>query len=298
LEVKDLRVALALASAGSTAGAARLLHLSQPAVSRALLGVEDKLKTRLFDRTPRGLVATPSGERLLAGATGLLASLSDLELRVRTPIAATRLRIVCECYTAYHWLPSALETLRRTLPELEVSLEVEHTDAPVAALEAGEIDVALLTTSTVPRDQLEEKPLFHDEVVFVVSRDHPLASAKHVTRADLRSHTLLTSRNVPVAESHWFMNQAFGRTRPKLRFERLPLTEAIMDVARAGMGVAILSEWIASPYLGKGDLVAKRLSSGPLRRPWRFAYRRAASEAALRLYAVLAPTLPRPCFPA
>ncbi|NNC06637.1 LysR family transcriptional regulator [Corallococcus exiguus] len=293
LDVRDLRVVLALAAAGTTARAAAALHLTQPAVSRALLAAEERLGARLFDRTPRGLVPTPAGQELVAGATRILVELGDLEHRVRAPVAPSiRLRLVCECYTAYHWLPSALVTLRKSLPGLHLSLAVEHTQDPVPALVAGELDVALLTTSTVPRAGLESRPLFSDEIIFVVAASHPLASRRALTREDLREHTVLTGQT-PAAESHWFMTQVFGRERPRLRVERLPLTEAILDVARAGLGVAVLSEWISTPHLGKGDLIVKRLASGPLRRPWRMAWRKEVGDSALRLLAALESTVPR-----
>jgi len=286
LEVRDLRVALALAAAGTTARAAEVLHLTQPAVSRALLAVEDKLGERLFNRNARGLVPTPAGERLIAGASRLLVELGELEHRVRAPATPrTRLRLVCECYTVYHWLPSALVDLRRCLPELEVQLAIEHTRAPLAALAAGEIDVALVT-SPVPRGELEQRPLFSDEVMFIVSARHPLATRKTIRRDDLRAHPLLTMA-VPAEESHWFLRRVFGRTRPRLRYQRIPLTEAILDVARAGDGIAVLSEWIARPHLGQGDLVALRLDTGPLWRPWRLVWRPEVREAALRLHAAL-----------
>jgi LysR family transcriptional regulator, regulator for metE and metH len=238
-------------------------------------------------------VPTAAGQTLISGATSLLVELGDLEHRVRAPVAAPlRLRLVCECYTAYHWLPSALVSLRKSLPALELFLAVEHTSAPVPALEAGEIDVALLTSASVPRAMLEERQIFSDEVVFIVSVSHPLAARKALTRADLRAHPILTSQ-VPSAEKHWFLTRVFGRERPQLHFEKIPLTEAIIYVARAGMGIAVLSEWIASPHLGKGDLVAKRLSSGPLYRPWRMAWRRELGNAAIRLLSALEATAPR-----
>ena len=293
LEVRDLRVALALASAGTTARAASLLHLTQPAVSRALLSLEDKLGTRLFDRSHRGLVATPAGELLVAAAGPLLAELGDLERRLRAPaVTLTKIRVVCECYTAYHWLPSALTSLRSALPGLEIVLAVEHTAAPVEALVAGAVDIALVTTSPVPRGAFGERSLFADEVVFVVAAGHPLAGKRALTRADLRAHALVTSPT-PASEARWFMARVFGRTRPRLRLERFPLTEAILDVTRAGMGIGILSEWIAGPHLGKGGLVAKRLASGPLRRPWRIAWRNDAAAAAARLHGALVATSPR-----
>jgi LysR family transcriptional regulator for metE and metH len=284
IDTRDLRLVLALAEAGTTAGAAALLHLSQPAVSRALLAAEARLGLALFDRTARGLSPT---------AARLLVELGEVERELRAPLPrAARLRVVCECYTAYHWLPAALQTLRKTLPGLEISLAVQHTAEPVAALVAGEIDAALLTSARLPPGALEERPLFADEVVFVMARTHPLAERRVLSRADLQATTLLTS-NVPSQEGHWFMQQVFGRARPRLRFERVPLTEAILELARAGMGVAVLSEWIAGPHLGAGDLVVRRLASGPLRRPWRLAWRRDVGVAGERLLAALEASVPR-----
>ena len=289
LDVRDLRVALAVAAAGTTARAADILHITQPAVSRALCGMEERLSTPLFERTSRGLVPTPAGDRLLAGAARLLTELCDLEQRVCMPVEGPRrVRVVCECYTAYHWLPGALVAMRQSLPDLEVTLAVEHTEDPVPAMEAEKVDIALLTTSRVPRG-LEEAPLFSDEIIFVLAASHPLAARRALTPDDLRTNKLLSSR-APAAEAHWFLSRVFGRARPALDFERLPLTEAIIEVARAGMGIAILSEWIAGPHLGRGDLVARRVTSGPLLRPWRLAWRREVESAARRLLAALTAT--------
>jgi LysR family transcriptional regulator for metE and metH len=292
LEIRDLELALSLAAAGTTAGAASALHITQSAVSRALAQAENRVGARLFERTARGVTPTAAGERLVAGAGLVLAQLRELEQQVAAPaVAPTRLRLVCECYTAYRWLPSAMASLRKRLPRLEVELVVEHTHDPVGALVRDEIDIALLTTAALPseraaRGAFAEQPLFSDEVIFVVAASHPLAGRRSITRDDLRSHTLLSS-STPPAAARWFMTSVFGRQKPRLDFVRLPLTEAIMDAARAGMGVAIVSEWMASGYLGGDDLVVKRLASGPLRRPWRIAYRREAEGAAERLVGTL-----------
>jgi LysR family transcriptional regulator for metE and metH len=292
LELRDLRVVLALAAEGSTAGAGAVLHLTQSAVSRALLLAEDKLGVRLFERSARGLCPTPAGERLIAGAGPLLAQLAELEAAARRP-ERTRapVRLVCECYTAYRWLPSALAQLRSHLPELTLKLAVEHTADPAAALAHGDIDVALLTTAATPA-ACRERPLFSDEIVFVLAPSHPLAQRPHLTARDLQATTLITS-NTPPAERRWFMTRVFGRRRPKLDFMTLPLTEAIIDAARAGMGVAVLSEWIASTYLGGDDLLAKRFGAEPLRRPWRIAFHPSAADAATRLAGALEGLAPR-----
>jgi LysR family transcriptional regulator for metE and metH len=268
------------------------MHLTQSAVSRALLLAESKLGARIFERTPRGLSPTPAGERLLRGAGLVIAQLVELEESVREPTAGpVRVRLVCECYTAYRWLPSALTRLRGRLPQLDVTLAIDHTRDPVTALVAGEVDVALLTTSPV-RGGVRERPFFNDEIVFVVGTTHPLAGRPSIAPQDLRQHPLITG-NTPDAEQAWFMRRVFGRTRPTLEFLRLPLTEAIVDAARAGLGIAVLSEWIASSYLAAGGLVVKRLASEPLRRPWRIAYRRDAADVARQLASAIQGVAPR-----
>jgi LysR family transcriptional regulator for metE and metH len=291
LDIRDLDVVLALASAGTTTKAAGRLHLTQSAVSRALAVAESKVGTRLFERTRDGLAPTAAGRRLVEGATPILAQLADLERDVKGDSETTSLRIVCECYTAYRWLPSTLVSLRAKLPRLDLVLGIEHTRRPVEALRDGAVDVALLTTAAVgdlKRGPIAERPLFSDEVSFVVSASHPLARQRTITADDLVQHGIVTNE-APPSEVLWFANAVFGRRRPKVPIMTFPLTEAVFDAARAGMGVAVASEWIAAPYLETNDLVAKRLSRGPLLRPWRIAYRRDVEEAVNLLAAALAP---------
>jgi LysR family transcriptional regulator for metE and metH len=83
----------------------------------------------------------------------------------------------------------------------------------------------------------------------------------------------------------------FGRRPPTLKRLGFPLTEAIVDAARAGMGIAVLSEWIAQPYLDH-TLVAKRLRK-PLRRAWRLAFRSDHTDRAHQLAAALGVLAPR-----
>jgi len=294
LEIRDLELVLSLAGAGSTAGAVGRLHLTQSAISRALSQAEARLGVQLFERTSRGLLPTTAGQRLLAGAPAVLRQLHELELATAAPEQEPqRLALVCECYTAYRWLPSVIVDLRQRWADLQLEVRSEHTRDPVAALLRGKIDLALLTTGDLPKGQgLREEPLFADEVVFVMSSQHPLAAQRRITPLQLQSEQLITG-NTPVAEARWFARATFGRRRPKLRFLHLPLTEAIMDAARAGMGVAVLSEWVAMGYVERGDLVVRRLADGPLMRPWRIAYRSEHHGVAARLKAVLESLAPR-----
>jgi LysR family transcriptional regulator for metE and metH len=292
LDVADLELVLALAEAGSTVRASTRLHVTQSAVSRGLTAVEEKLGVSLFERKARGLELTAAGRRLTEAAGPLLAQLVDLEERTRTGAATNApLRVVCECYTAYSWLPGALSRLGPALgTELEAA--IDHTHAPIEALLTGDADVALLTTSKVPQRMLEA-PLFHDEIVFVVAAAHPLAARPAIGAHDLEQHALIVSSSTPEPERKWFFRQVFGRGAPRLKLLRFPLTEAVIEATRAGMGIAAMSEWVARPYVAGGGLVARSLQGKRLERPWRIAYRREVAAAATRLATALRGAPPR-----
>ncbi|MEZ4229160.1 MAG: LysR family transcriptional regulator [Polyangiaceae bacterium] len=291
LEVRDLDLVLALAATGSTVAAAERLHITQSAVSRALILAEERIGTQLFERKRRGLQPTAAGKRLLEGARGILDAWLELERNVTRPAPPPqRIRLVCQCYTAYRWLPTTLARLPASLAHLEVQLAVEHTHTPIAALQSGEVDIALLASSSAPAP-LRELPLFQDEIVFLVANDHELAVRKTLTAGDLAKHTLITSTQTPETEARWFMRNVFGARPPKLKQLRFPLTEAIIDATRARLGVAALSEWIVDPYLDYG-LHVLRLRGKPLRRSWTMAFPVEYAETAKELAAAL-PVAPR-----
>jgi LysR family transcriptional regulator for metE and metH len=190
-------------------------------------------------------------------------------------------------------MPSALQGLRAALPGVDLQIAIDATHDPLGALARGEIDVALVSEARMPRGRrLAHKPLFADEIVFLLAASHPLAARASLTRAELAAETLYTSR-APTHGMSWFTRPLAARGAPALEFHALPLTEAVVDFARAGLGIGVLSEWVAEPHLRRGDVVARRLATGALRRPWQLVWRREAEAAALQLWQVLHKASPR-----
>jgi LysR family transcriptional regulator for metE and metH len=191
-------------------------------------------------------------------------------------------------------MPSALQALKATLPGVELSIALEWTADPIAALLDGEIDVALVSEAPVSRSRrLVDNPLFSDEIVFVMAASHRLAALASLACRDLHGVPLYTSR-APTRDMGWFLEPLAGaKGDPPLDYQVLPLTEAVVDFARAGLGVGVLSEWVAEPHLKRGDVVARRLVSGPIRRPWRLVCRKEVEAVAAQLAQVLQQAPPR-----
>jgi LysR family transcriptional regulator for metE and metH len=192
LEIRHLRLIQAICNEGSVTRASNRLHLTQSALSHQLRDIEDKLGAPLFTRVNKRMVLTPVGQRLLNSADTILAELQRTEEDIRH-ISLSRdgiLRISTECYTCYHWLPALLKIFSQDFPRIEVQIIAEATRDPHQALLDGKIDLALVSNSL--RDsKLVYEPLFRDELVVILSKDHPLRLRSFIRAEDFINERLL-----------------------------------------------------------------------------------------------------------
>jgi LysR family transcriptional regulator for metE and metH len=270
LEVRHLQLVAAVADVGSLTRAGDRLHLTQSALSHQLRDIESRLGAALFLRVGKRLVLTPAGERLLASAREVLERLERTEhdIREMSRDRAGVLRITTECYTCYHWLPPLLLHYRRTFPRVEVRIDVNATGRPVEMLLAGKIDLAVVSTPVADR-RLATRPVFDDELVVVASRRHRFAQQTHVRLADMRDETLFVYP--PKEESSVLQRTLLPGGAAPARVEEVLLTEAIVELVKAGLGVAVLARWAVQPVVDAGAIVARPLTARGLHREWRAA---------------------------
>jgi len=270
LEVRHLQLVAAVADVGSLTRAGDRLHLTQSALSHQLRDIESRLGAALFLRVGKRLVLTPAGERLLASAREVLERLerTEHEIREMSRDRAGVLRITTECYTCYHWLPPLLLHYRRTFPRVEVRIDVNATGRPVEMLLAGKIDLAVVSTPVADR-RLATRPVFDDELVVVASRRHRFAQQTHVRLADMRDETLFVYP--PKEESSVLQRTLLPGGGAPARVEEVLLTEAIVELVKAGLGVAVLARWAVQPVVDAGAIVARPLTARGLHREWRAA---------------------------
>lgn len=266
LELRDVRLVHAIATRGGMGAASRALHLTQSALSHHLRALEDRLGVAVFDRVGRGVVVNAHGARLVALADRLLPELLDLERAITTPTPpAPRLRITTGCYTAYPWLPEALRRMRELVPTTRVDVLVDATRRAGDALVKGEVDVAVMPWLAEDA-RLVARHVFHEQIAVAMPPDDPLARRASVPIAALADRRVLT-HEVPAAEIAW-IRATFGKSFVALRHaERLPLTEAIVSLTKAGEGVSLLGTWTIEDELARGALVTRPLSP-PLERPF------------------------------
>jgi LysR family transcriptional regulator, regulator for metE and metH len=268
LEVRHLRLIETVAREGGITKAAHRLHLTQSALSHQLRDIEEKLGTSLFIRLNKKMLLTQAGERLLNAAPLVLDELRRAEEDIRQ-IALHRegmLRISTECYTCYHWLPAVLRPFQEVFPRVEVRIVAEATRRPIEALLDGRLDLAI--TSCVTRNRkLTFKPLFRDELVVITSPQHPLALRPYVTAKDLAAEHLLVYA-LPNEELTVFQKVLVpAGVKPK-QVSRVELTEAIIEMVKAGLGISVMARWAVAPHVEAGALRALPLTARGLHRQW------------------------------
>jgi LysR family transcriptional regulator for metE and metH len=268
LEVRHLQLVAAVADVGSLTRAGDQLHLTQSALSHQLRDIESRLGAALFLRVGKRLVLTPAGGRLLTSAKDVLERLRQTEhdIRAMGRDRAGVLRITTECYTCYHWLPPLLLRYRRKFPRVEVRIDVEATRRPIEMLLAGKLDLAIISSAVSDR-RLVSRPLFSDELVVIASRRHRFAQQTHVKIAEMRDETLFIYP--PREESRVLQDVLLPAGAAPARIEEVTLTEAITELVKAGLGVAVLARWAVQPLIDAGTLVARPLTARGLRREWR-----------------------------
>ena len=268
LETRHLQLVLAVAEHGTLTQAARHLDLTQSALSHQLLQLEGRLRLRLFHRLGKRMVPTPAGERLLEAARRIVPELVQAEDALRGQAAGRTavIRLSTECYTCYHWLPPVLAPFRARHPGIDIQIVPDATRNPVAALLDGRIDLGIVH-SEEPDPRLRYFPLFQDEMVLVAAPGHPLARRSHVRPADLATEHVITYDLAPGVSSLVRDFLAQDGVSPA-RFSGIQLTEAIVEMTKAGIGVTILARWAVQPHLDAGTLAAVRLGRTGLTRRW------------------------------
>jgi LysR family transcriptional regulator for metE and metH len=274
IELRHLRLIAALAEHGSLTAVARLLGLTQPALSHQLRNLEVRLRTPLFERTARRMVLTPVGEQLAHLARRVLADVDTFERQVvegEFSVTRGRVRVATQCYTAYHWLPSVLREFKNRWPKVELRVAPEHTPSPIAALRQGTLDLGIVYHRSDDK-RIRFEPLFEDEMVIITAPSHRFAGAEHVPVSALADEHLF--HYLPLTSPTSVIRQILESADVQpAGTTQLLLTEGILELVAAEFGVAILANWAAAPAVRAGLVHAARIGKKGYKRTWYTAVR-------------------------
>lgn len=257
---------------GSLTKASEELYLSQSALSHQLKDLEAKVGVPVFNRMNKKLVLTEVGEKILATSHTIMCEIKCLQNQLESLKNGDvgRIRISTECYTCYHWLPRLLRVFRKKYPKVEVQIIAEATQKPLASLKEGKLDIGIVHANAA--DNSKDKifnyyHLFADEQVILLPKGHLLTKKKCLVPNDINDQNLIVYDS-PAKESSLIQNVLIPHNIKPRQIMRMQLTEAIIELIDAGMGIGVMAKWAVAPFLKNRDIVCRPFKHPSFQREW------------------------------
>src|ERR1700726_617361 len=193
MELRHLRYFIAVAEAGSvTVAAQRMLHTSQPSLSRQIRDLEDEVGAELLTRRARGIELTPAGRAFLEHARSVLSQVEAAAEAARRATHPAKPCFTMGFLTGHEltWMPESLQMLRDELPNIDVMISSQLSPQLADALLKGTVDAAFLRREQdVP--ELTFRALVKEPLVVVLPSNHRLAALKAISPRDLVGETFV-----------------------------------------------------------------------------------------------------------
>ncbi|WP_192037113.1 LysR family transcriptional regulator [Halomonas sp. YLGW01] len=248
MTVKQLRAFLAVAQTLSFTRACDRLHLSQPALSLAIKGLEDSLGGPLLIRSTRRVSLTPEGEALVPLAKRLLADWDNTEERLRQhfTLELGRVAIAAMPSFACNLLPDALMAFRSRFPRIQVTVHDVINEQVIEMVRHERVELGIAFAPEAMED-LAFTPLFSDRFVAVLPPDSPLAEATSISWQALLAEDLITLQRPSMVRR--LLDQALADQGIELRvaFESHQLATVGRMVA-CGLGVSAVPS-LCQPHM-------------------------------------------------
>jgi DNA-binding transcriptional LysR family regulator len=276
VDLRQLEILCAIAETGTFTGAGEKLHVSQSAISRQVLLLEDELREPLFIRQGRGAVPTRAGQTLIQLGKRLLEDLTATVGQMRDEHRELHgtLRIAGGMTVCLNVFPSLLKEFRRANPRVEIKLITGATPRLIRQLRTGSADVALLTLP-VEEPSFVVVPALREELMLVMPHDHPLAGKRRVPPKDLAMEPFVLFE--PLSNTRRTIDRLFTRVgiepRVVLETENVEILKALVA---SGMGLSIIPYQSVAEEVRTGTLAVARIAGTVLERETGWAYPRSS----------------------
>ena len=245
VDLHHLRHFVAVAEELHFGRAAARLHMAQPPLSQSIRRLEAALGFPLFVRTQRRVELTPAGQVFLTEARRTLQQM-DEGVRMARRAASEDLAEISITFTSaalYRVLPAALRAYRERFPMVDVRLDERSTDAQLAGLQDGSIDVGFVTPPLKGMSGLEVEMIDRDRFCLAVPASSPLCHRSPIGLAELSDESFVL---FPYAQGPSLHGRLMSACRqvgfvPRVRQEARQM-HTILSLVAAGMGVAFVPE--------------------------------------------------------
>jgi DNA-binding transcriptional LysR family regulator len=258
LNLDALKVFLSVAEHGSFSKAGRQLHLSQPAVSQTIQGLERQLGAQLFSRSGRAAQLTEAGQVLVPMARELVTSAQRVEQTMLSLQGEVIGEITIGCSTASgkYLLPGLIARFRREFAQVRINVLVTSRESVFSKLFSGDIPLGV-SSKYMEHPDLEYQDFFTDNVILIVPANHRWAQYRKIYPDDLLDEPMILREEQAGTRDVLMHGLLKHDISPDMLNVSMVLgnAEAIEIAVEEGLGIAFLSRLAASRGIDLGRVV-------------------------------------------
>jgi len=273
ITLKQLKIFETVAEQQSYTEAAKLLFLTQPAVSMQIKQLEEQTGLPLFDRSGKQISLTVAGTELLHHAYLVHQQIREAQQAMDEMRGLKRGRLhLTMASTASYFAPRLLAVFCERYPDVQVSLKVANREGLLQALEDNTTDIVIM--GKPPAGMAVESEMFMENpLVIIAPPDHALSGRKKIPLNEITAHPFI------VRERGSGTRAAVERFLAQHDIEHpggmeMNSSEAIKQAVQAGLGLGVVSMHTLEMELALNRLIVLDVEDFPVMRHWRLVYRR------------------------
>jgi DNA-binding transcriptional LysR family regulator len=275
MDLRQLEILQAIAETGSFTACGRKLHVSQSAVSRQILLLEEELGEPLFLRVGRRVRMTPAAEALVQLGQRVFQDVRETvgAITDRTRALNGTLRLAGGMTVCLYMFPALLKRLKRLHPQLEVRLTVATAGRSIEEIRAGRVDAGLLTLP-VEESDLVTTPVLREELLVVTMPTHPLARRKRIVPRDLSGQPFILFEAGSATRRVIDTFFTTEKIEPTIMMDTENV-EIIKAMVKTGFGISIVPYQAIAREVRAGQFFCARIDGHELVRETGWVYARA-----------------------
>lgn len=258
MTIKHMKILIEVYQAQNITHAAQRLHMTQPAVTRAIQEIERYYGVCLFERFNKRLYVTESGRQFYTQALHIVESFDLMEKGLRNWDECGLLRLGASITLGNVLMPSLVADFQKKHPHLQIHVRISNSTTLQQMLCVNQLDLAFIEGSVKTPD-LTVQPFGTGRLVLILPPDHPLGGMEEIHLQDLIHFPLLVRESGSGGRS--FLSHVFAAYGLNIDpVWESTSTQALVQAVHAGLGISILPEQLVQSHIQQGFVITRPIS--------------------------------------
>lgn len=259
MTLRHFKVFLVVYTERNMTAAAKKLYMTQPSVSQTIKELESHYNVVLFERFPKALMPTPSGDVLFEYATNILEMNNELDDLMKQGSSQHIIRIGANDTAGSALLDDLVVKYSKLYPSEEVHVVINRSALLVEMLKSNDVDI-ILTDEFRTSPELESRIIGDDSFIFVASPEYSPLPKDRILTADFLSNSRLLLREQGCAQRDYLDSFLKAHNVSVNPFWESISYDILLIAALRGRGITLLPHNQVTEFLNKGDLIELKVA--------------------------------------